>query len=313
MSARSIDLFLDMMAAERGAARNTLDAYRRDLEDAAHRLGTQGVGLEDARTPDVEQLLAGLASDGLSPATAARRLSALKRYYRFLLKEGLRADDPAKTLSGPKKPRPLPKVLSEAEVEALFETADRVEGADGLRLRALLELLYAGGLRVSELVTLPLDAFARSERCLVVKGKGGKERLVPLTNSAIRAVDDYKAVRSEHLPSRAAATHAAASRYLFPSRTAKEGHLTRERFAQLLKGLSVEAGLDPQTVSPHVMRHAFATHLLANGADLRSVQSLLGHADVSTTEIYTHVLEARLKALVHDAHPLAQDDTADKG
>lgn len=313
MSARSIDLFLDMMAAERGAARNTLDAYRRDLEDAAHRLGAQGVGLEGAQTPDVEQLLAGLASDGLSPATAARRLSALKRYYRFLLKEGLRADDPAKTLSGPKKPRPLPKVLSEAQVEALFETADRVEGAEGVRLRALLELLYAGGLRVSELVTLPLSAFARSERCLVVKGKGGKERLVPLTNSAIRAVDDYKAVRSEHLPSRAAASQAAASRYLFPSRTAKEGHLTRERFAQLLKGLSVEAGLDPQTVSPHVMRHAFATHLLANGADLRSVQSLLGHADVSTTEIYTHVLEARLKALVHDAHPLAHDDTADKG
>lgn len=313
MSARSIDLFLDMMAAERGAARNTLDAYRRDLEDAAHRLGAQGVGLEDAQTSDVEHLLAGLASDGLSPATAARRLSALKRYYRFLLKEGLRANDPAKTLSGPKKPRPLPKILSEDQVEALFETADRVEGAEGLRLRALLELLYAGGLRVSELVTLPLSAFARSERCLVVKGKGGKERLVPLTNSAIRAVDDYKAVRSEHLPSRAAASQAAASRYLFPSRTAKEGHLTRERFAQLLKGLSVEAGLDPQTVSPHVMRHAFATHLLANGADLRSVQSLLGHADVSTTEIYTHVLEARLKALVHDAHPLAHDDTADKG
>ena len=313
MSARSIDLFLDMMAAERGAARNTLDAYRRDLEDAARRLGAQGVGLEQAQTADVEHLLAGLASDGLSPATAARRLSALKRYYRFLLKEGLRADDPAKTLSGPKKPRPLPKVLSEREVEALFDAADQVDGAEGLRLRALLELLYAGGLRVSELVTLPLAAFARSEGCLVVTGKGSKERLVPLTGSAIRAVEAYKAVRSEHLPSRAAATHAVASRYLFPSRTAQGGHLTRERFAQLLKELTLQAGLDPQKVSPHVMRHAFATHLLANGADLRSVQSLLGHADVSTTEIYTHVLEARLKALVHDAHPLAQSDTADKG
>ena len=313
MSARSIELFLDMMAAERGAARNTLDAYRRDLEDAAQRLAAQGVDLEQAQTGDVEQLLSGLAADGLSPATAARRLSALKRYYRFLLKEGLRADDPAKTLSGPKKPRPLPKVLSESQVEALFDAADRGEGAEGFRLRALLELLYAGGLRVSELVTLPLSGFARSERCLVVTGKGNKERLVPLTNSAIQAVEDYKAVRSEHLPSRAAATHAAASRYLFPSRTAKGGHLTRERFAQLLKGLSLEAGLDPQQVSPHVMRHAFATHLLANGADLRSVQSLLGHADVSTTEIYTHVLEARLKALVHDAHPLAQADTVDKG
>ena len=313
MSARSIDLFLDMMAAERGAARNTLDAYRRDLEDAARRLGAQGVGLEDAQTADVEHLLAELASDGLSPATAARRLSALKRYYRFLLKEGLRADDPAKTLSGPKKPRPLPKVLSESQVEALFDAADKADGADGLRLRALLELLYAGGLRVSELVTLPLAAFARSERCLVVTGKGGKERLVPLTDSAIQAVDEYKAVRADHLPGRAASTHALASRFLFPSRTAREGHLTRERFAQLLKALTLDAGLDPQQVSPHVMRHAFATHLLANGADLRSVQSLLGHADVSTTEIYTHVLEARLKALVHDAHPLAHNETADKG
>ncbi|WP_440958986.1 site-specific tyrosine recombinase XerD [Oceanicaulis sp. LC35] len=313
MSARSIDLFLDMMAAERGAARNTLDAYRRDLEDAAQRLGAQGVGLEDAQTRHVERFLSDLAADGLSPATAARRLSALKRYYRFLLKEGLRADDPAKTLSGPKKPRPLPKVLSESQVEALFDAADRIEGADGFRLRALLELLYAGGLRVSELVTLPLAAFARSERCLVVTGKGDKERLVPLTDSAIAAVEAYKAVRGDHLPARSVATHALASRYLFPSRTAKEGHLTRERFAQMLKALTLEAGLDPQTVSPHVMRHAFATHLLANGADLRSVQSLLGHADVSTTEIYTHVLEARLKALVHDAHPLAHNDTADQG
>jgi len=313
VSAGSIDLFLDMMAAERGAARNTLDAYRRDLEDAAQRLGAQGVSLEEAQTADVEQLLAELAADGLSPATAARRLSALKRYYRFLLKERRRADDPAKTLSGPKKPRPLPKVLSEAQVEALFDAADRMDGADGFRLRALLELLYAGGLRVSELVTLPLAAFARSERCLVVTGKGGKERLVPLTDSAIQAVDEYKAVRTDHLPSRAAVTHAVASRYLFPSRSARDGHLTRERFAQLLKALSLEAGLDPQQVSPHVMRHAFATHLLANGADLRSVQSLLGHADVSTTEIYTHVLEARLKALVHDAHPLAHNETDDAG
>ncbi|WP_306017053.1 site-specific tyrosine recombinase XerD [Oceanicaulis sp. MMSF_3324] len=313
MSARSIDLFLDMMAAERGAARNTLDAYRRDLEDAAQRLGSQGVGLEEAQTAHVERFLSDLAADGLSPATAARRLSALKRYYRFLLKEGLRADDPAKTLTGPKKPRPLPKVLSEQQVEALFDAAERVEGADGARLRALLELLYAGGLRVSELVTLPLTAFARTERCLIVTGKGGKDRLVPLTDSALRAVDAYKAEREAHLPLRAAQSHARAARYLFPSRTAKDGHLTRERFAQLLKALTLEAGLDPQQVSPHVMRHAFATHLLANGADLRSVQSLLGHADVSTTEIYTHVLEARLKALVQDAHPLAHNDTAEKG
>ncbi|WP_286800796.1 site-specific tyrosine recombinase XerD [Oceanicaulis sp. UBA2681] len=313
MSARSIDLFLDMMAAERGAARNTLDAYRRDLEDAAARLGGRGVGLEQAQTRDVEALLADLAADGLSPATAARRLSALKRYYRFLLKEGLRGDDPAKTLSGPKKPRPLPKVLSEAQVEALFDAADRMEGAEGLRLRALLELLYAGGLRVSELVTLPLSGFARSERCLIVTGKGGKDRLIPLTDAALEAVDAYKAVRAEHLPQPKAPAYAIAARYLFPSRTAQGGHLTRERFAQRLKELTLAAGLDPQRVSPHVMRHAFATHLLANGADLRSVQTLLGHADVSTTEIYTHVLEARLKALVHDAHPLSHDETGSEG
>jgi integrase/recombinase XerD len=309
VSARSIDLFLDMMAAERGAARNTLDAYRRDLEDAARRLGGHGVGLEQAQTRDVEALLVDLAADGLSPATAARRLSALKRYYRFLLKEGLRADDPAKTLSGPKKSRPLPKVLSESEVEALFDAADRMEGAEGLRLRALLELLYAGGLRVSELVTLPLSGFARSERCLIVAGKGGKERLIPLTDAALDAVDAYKAARAEHLPAPKSPAYGKAARYLFPSRTARGGHLTRERFAQRLKDLTLAAGLDPQRVSPHVMRHAFATHLLANGADLRSVQTLLGHADVSTTEIYTHVLEARLKALVHDAHPLSHDET----
>ncbi|WP_375548336.1 site-specific tyrosine recombinase XerD [Oceanicaulis alexandrii] len=313
MSARSIDLFLDMMAAERGAARNTLDAYRRDLEDAAQRLGGHGVDLEKAQTGDVEALLSDLAADGLSPATAARRLSALKRYYRFLLKEGLRADDPAKTLSGPKKPRPLPKVLSESEVEALFDAADRMEGAEGLRLRALLELLYAGGLRVSELVTLPLSGFARSERCLIVTGKGGKDRLIPLTDAALDAVDAYKAVRAEHLPAPKAPAYGVAARYLFPSRTARGGHLTRERFAQRLKDLTLAAGLDPQRVSPHVMRHAFATHLLANGADLRSVQTLLGHADVSTTEIYTHVLEARLKALVHDAHPLSHDETGSEG
>jgi integrase/recombinase XerD len=309
VSARSIDLFLDMMAAERGAARNTLDAYRRDLEDAARRLGGHGVGLEQAQTRDVEALLVDLAADGLSPATAARRLSALKRYYRFLLKEGLRADDPAKTLSGPKKSRPLPKVLSESEVEALFDAADRMEGAEGLRLRALLELLYAGGLRVSELVTLPLSGFARSERCLIVTGKGGKERLIPLTDAALDAVEAYKTARAEHLPAPKAPAYGKAARYLFPSRTARGGHLTRERFAQRLKELTLAAGLDPQRVSPHVMRHAFATHLLANGADLRSVQTLLGHADVSTTEIYTHVLEARLKALVHDAHPLSHDET----
>lgn len=309
MSGQAIDLFLDMMAAERGAAKNTLDAYRRDLEDAHHRLGTRGVDLMSAQTPDLETYLSDLAAEGLSAATSARRLSALKRFYRFLLKDELRADDPAQGLTGPKKRRPLPKVLSEAEVDALFEAADQAEGAEGLRLRAMLELLYSAGLRVTELVTLPLSGFARAERCLTITGKGGRDRLAPLTDTALEAVAAYKAERETHLPGVAAPNRAVAERYLFPSATAKAGHLTRERFAQMLKDLAVEAGLAPVKLSPHVLRHAFATHLLARGADLRSVQTLLGHADVSTTEIYTHVLEARLKALVHDAHPLAQDGT----
>lgn len=307
MSGDAIALFLDMMAAERGAARNTLDAYARDLNDIAARLKAGGVALDAAATPDLEAMLASLAADGLSPATAARRLSAARRYYRFLLKEGRRGDDPAAGLKGPKKRRPLPKILSEAEVNRLFEAAEKLEGPNSARARALLELIYAAGLRVSELVGLPFAAFARAERCILVTGKGGRERLAPLTDAALSAVQAYKAERDAHLPAKAAPTRKTAERFLFPSRTAKQGHITRERFAQILTDLAVAAGLDPARVSPHVLRHAFATHLLANGADLRSVQTLLGHADVSTTEIYTHVLEDRLKALVHDAHPLAKN------
>lgn len=308
MSTGLIALFLDMMAAERGAAQNTLAAYRRDLEDAAERLAARGRSLDGARTEDLESLLVEWADDGLAASTAARRLSALKRFYRFLLKDGRRADDPCAPLSGPKKQRALPKVLGEAEVDALFEAAEAMDGAAGLRTRALLELLYAGGLRVSELVGLPLSAVARAEAVVVVRGKGGKERLVPLTEPAMDAVAAYTTVRAEHLPRKTAATRRRAEGFLFPSSSAAGGHITRERFAQILKDLAVAAGLDPRRVSPHVLRHAFATHLLAHGADLRSVQTLLGHADVSTTEIYTHVLEERLTALVRDAHPLNRRD-----
>jgi integrase/recombinase XerD len=303
-----IALFLDMMAAERGAAANTLSAYRRDLDDAAARLAARGRALEAARTQDIEALLADWAGEGLAASTSARRLSAMKRFYRFLLKDGRRADDPAAGLSGPRKARPLPKVLSIAEVDAVFDAAGRLNGASGVRARALMELLYAGGLRVSELVGLPLAAVSRAEACLVVRGKGGKERLVPMTEPALDAVAAYRAVRAEHLPGKAAASRRKAEGYLFPSTSAADGHITRERFAQILKELALDAGLDPARVSPHVLRHAFATHLLANGADLRSVQILLGHADVSTTQIYTHVLEERLTALVRDAHPLARRD-----
>lgn len=308
MSENTISLFLDMMAAERGAAVNTLSAYQRDLDDVSARLSASGVGLEQATTPDLEAVLASLAREGLAASTAARRLSAMKRYYRFLLKEGLRSDDPAVGLSGPKKQRVLPKILEQDEVDRLFDALDRMEGASGARMRALMELLYAGGLRVSELVSLPVSAFARAERCVMVTGKGGKDRLVPLTDAALDAVSQYRAVRDTHLPAQGATSFNRAKTFLFPSNTAGQGHLTRERFAQMLKALALQAGLDPDRVSPHVLRHAFATHLLANGADLRSVQLLLGHADVSTTQIYTHVLEARLTALVHDAHPLSQKE-----
>ena len=305
MSGASIHLFLDMMAAERGAARNTLDAYRRDLEDAVSRLAGRGKSLDEASTSYLEALLADMRNDGLSPATAARRLSALKRYFRFLLSEGVRGDDPCHALSGPKQGRSLPKVLSEDDVDRLFSACDGLEGAAGLRVRALMEILYAGGLRVTELVSLPLQAFATGERTIFVRGKGGKERIVPMTPSALEAVEAYKAVRTEHLP-KASERKSNAARFLFPSQSSKQGHLTRERFAQILRELSLAAGLDPSRVSPHVLRHAFATHLLSRGADLRSVQVLLGHADVSTTQIYTHVLDERLRQLVNSAHPLAK-------
>ena len=301
-----IDLFLDMMAAERGAARNTLDAYRRDLEDMSLRLSAHGTELIEADTRHLETCLAEMAREGLAASTSARRLSATRRFYRFLLSEGTRSDDPARAMSGPKQGRPLPKVLSEQDVEALFKAAEALDGSRGLRARALLEILYAGGLRVSELVSLPLSAIARSESAIYITGKGGKERLVPLTPPALEAITAYLTVREDHFPKARAAQLAKARRFLFPSSSAAEGHLTREQFARILKDLAIAAGLDPAKISPHVLRHAFATHLLANGADLRSVQALLGHADISTTQIYTHVLEERLRTLVETAHPLAR-------
>lgn len=301
-----IDLFLDMMAAERGAAKNTLDAYRRDLEDMSLRLSSHGTEMIEADTRHLEACLAEMAREGLAASTAARRLSATRRFYRFLLSEGTRSDDPARSMSGPKQGRPLPKVLSEKNVDALFEAADRLDGARGLRARALLEILYAGGLRVSELVSLPLNAIARSESAIYVTGKGGKERLVPLTPPALEAISAWLAVRDTQLPKARPSQKARAQRFLFPSSSAAEGHLTREQFARILKEIALAAGLDPKKISPHVLRHAFATHLLANGADLRSVQALLGHADISTTQIYTHVLEERLRTLVETAHPLAK-------
>lgn len=291
--------FLEMLAAERGAAANTRAAYERDLRDYEAFLAARGVDASGARDRDVSAYLSHLAEGGAKPSTAARRLSALRQFHHFLQAEGVRGDDPTTAIDAPKRGRPLPKILSEEEVDRLLAAAQAQAGEEGVRLSCLLELLYATGLRVSELVTLPLAAVRREEPFLMVKGKGGRERLTPLSEPARAALAAYREVRDAFLP------EGKESRYLFPSRS-KEGHLTRQRFGQMLKELALEAGLDPKKVSPHVLRHAFASHLLAHGADLRAVQKMLGHADISTTQIYTHVLDERLKRLVAEKHPLAR-------
>ena len=315
---RLIDLFLDMLAAEQGAGENTLSAYRRDLEDLSAFLKRAGQGFADASTQALRDYLADLDTRGFKSSSVARRLSSTRHLFRFLLNERIRADDPAAILSGPKRGRPLPKVLSIADVDRLLSRARELMQAPGqsaaqqvraARLHCLLEVLYATGLRVSELVSLPLSAARRDARMIVVRGKGDKERLVPLNDSARQAMADYLAaiasvqdVKGEQKP---AAKAPKPSKWLFPS-FGESGHLTRQHFARDLKDLAVAAGLPARVISPHVVRHAFASHLLHNGADLRIVQTLLGHTDISTTQIYTHVVEERLKSLVRDLHPLAE-------
>ncbi len=294
---RLLETFREMLSAERGAAANTLESYARDLGDCSRFLGGRDTDLARAGSEDLRAYVAALAAAGRSPRTAARRLSAIRQFYRFLFTEGLRGDDPANGLDAPRRGRSLPKLLSEAEVDLLLQAARQREGPEGVRLLALIELLYATGLRVSELVRLPLDAVARDPKILIVRGKGGRERMVPLSEPARAAVAAFLPVRENFVAGRAG------SRWLFASRGAS-GHLTRHRVGQLLKDLARDAGIDPFRVSPHVLRHAFASHLLDHGADLRSVQKMLGHADISTTQIYTHVLDERLKALVRDHHPL---------
>lgn len=302
---RYVEAFLEMLVAERGAARNTVESYHRDLDDFANYAARHGGKPETADAAMVRGYLAAQTAAGMSPRTTARRLSAFRQFFRFLLSEGVRDDDPSAAIDSPRQGRSLPKYLSEEEVERLLAAAKQRPGADGVRLNALMEILYATGLRVSELVGLPLSALSRDEGMLVVLGKGGKERIVPLTETAMEALDAYAIVRESYLPR---GRRAAASPWLFPSRS-REGHLTRVRFAQLLKQLAMDAGVEPGKVSPHVLRHSFASHLLAHGADLRSLQQMLGHADIGTTQIYTHVLDARLKALVERAHPLAKRRT----
>ena len=288
-----------MLLAERGARPNTLAAYLRDLTDFSGYLAGRGVDEAEAGAADLRAYMDSLAARGLAPRTAARRLSALRQYHKFLYAEGLCPDDPAAAIDSPRQGRRLPKVLSEAEVEALLAAARCHEGPEGSRLLAILELLYATGLRVSELVSLPLAAVRRDPRVIFVRGKGGRERMVPLGGPARAALADYLAQREAFRSGKGE------SPWLFPS-SASIGHLTRQRVAQLLKDLALEAGLAPSRVSPHVLRHAFATHLLDHGADLRALQQMLGHADISTTQIYTHVLNERLRALVQDRHPLAR-------
>jgi integrase/recombinase XerD len=311
--ARHVDAYLEMLAAERGAARNTLEAYRRDLQDYCAFLAGGG-GVLTASSQDIRDWLADLSNRGLSTSTAARRLSAVRQFHRFLYTDGVRGDDPGAVLEGPKRGRALPKILSIEEVDCLLSMAG--EGTDdekrplrdrlrAARMSALLELLYASGMRVSELVTLPRSVARGDRQVLSIQGKGGRERLVPLTKAALRATNTYLELLD------ALGAPAENVKYLFPA-LSEAGHVTRQAFARDLKEVAVRAGIDARRVSPHVLRHAFASHMLQNGADLRSIQQLLGHADVATTQIYTHVLDERVSAMVRDLHPLSDGDPSPK-
>ena len=293
-----IENFLDMMSAERGASINTIAAYRRDLLD----FSASG-DMRRAARDDVRKYLTTLSRSGIAASSQARKLSALRQFFGFLYAEGIRKDDPTSSIDAPKRQRPLPKILKREDVDALIDAARVEEGAEGLRLLCIVEMLYAAGLRVTELVGLPLAAVRDRSGFLLVKGKGKKERLAPLNPEARETIANYLAVREEFLPT--GLRRKSAEHFLFPSRSA-EGYLTRRRCHQMLKDLALKANIDPDKLSPHVLRHAFATHLVEGGADLRSVQTMLGHADIATTQIYTHVASDRLTAVMETAHPLSR-------
>jgi integrase/recombinase XerD len=305
-SALQVESFLEMMSAERGAATNTLQSYERDLEDARSFLNERSVRLTEATPDDLRAYLGHLARQGFAASSQARRLSALRQFFKFLYGEGLRGDDPTGILDAPKKGRSLPKTLSVEDVTRLIARAEAEAAEPGgnlllkRRMHLLVELLYATGMRVSELVSLPASVLAQTGRFLVVKGKGNKERMVPLSRAAVAALETYGEVLAAEI-----GDDPAAGAFLFPAQS-KEGYLPRQVFARDLKALAGRAGIRAATLSPHVLRHAFASHLLQNGADLRAVQELLGHQDISTTQIYTHVLEERLHQLVQTHHPLAK-------
>jgi integrase/recombinase XerD len=296
---KHLEAFLEMLTAERGAARLTVAAYRTDLADLSRFLAARRTALETADEAALHAYLAAAATAQLAPRSLARRLSAIRQFYKFLVVDAVRQDDPTVGLDTPRLGRPLPKLLSESEIEGLLAAARAWPGAEGVRLLCLIELLYATGMRISELLTLPVAAALRDPRFVLVRGKGGRERVVPLSEPGRKALADYLDCR-EHFLSEGRPSH-----WLFPSR-GEAGHLTRQRCGQLLKQLALKAALDPARLSPHVLRHAFASHLLDHNADLRSVQQMLGHADIATTQIYTHVLSDRLRRLVHTAHPLAR-------
>ena len=302
-----IESFIEMLSAERGAAENTLDSYFKDIDDFSQFTRSKNATLIDIDADHIRSYLAILTKRGYAASSQARKLSAIRQFFKFLYSEGIRGDDPSGPLQSPKQGRPLPKVLSEADVGQLLDFAEKDAAGQhdrplgklrAKRTYALLEVLYATGLRVSELVSLPVAATHKDKRFLIVRGKGNKERLVPLSQKA-------KSAMAEYLEARIKLGKQAESPWLFPS-SGESGHFTRQAFARDLKSLAACAGIAVKSISPHVLRHAFASHLLQNGADLRAVQQLLGHADISTTQIYTHVLEERLRKLVEEHHPLAK-------
>ena len=298
-----VDSFLNMLVAERGATANTVSAYLNDISHFKKYLIGNEIDskIEFCSKESIANYIKYLSKNGLNPRTATRRLSSLRQFFLFLQSENHRSDNPTNNVDGPRQIKSLPKLLSEEEVEQLFEQANQMVGPEGTRLVCLLEIVYAAGLRVSELISLPNTALSQDQNILLVRGKGGKERLVPLTISAINSINAYREVRHVFLKSNRE------SKFLFPSRS-KEGFLTRRRVGQLLKDLAIASNINPGKVSPHVLRHAFATHLLDHGADLRSLQKMLGHADISTTQIYTHVLSKRLMSVVSSHHPLIKKD-----
>ena len=305
-----INNYLEMLASEKGAAQNTISADDRDLIDIDLFMQSRNISIESAKTADIKAYVDGLTnktqtkgdrSNKTTPRTIARRISALRQFYKFIISEGVREDEPTSTIEAPKQKRTLPKILTEDEMNHVIKVAGEKGTPASKRLVCLLEMIYSTGLRVSELVSLPLTAYQEDSQFMIVQGKGDRERMVPLTSSAQKSLADYVANRKGFIGEADDGTQAA---WLFPSKTSIKGHLTRQRFAQMLKDLSKAAGMEMGKVSPHIIRHAFATHLLKNGADLRAVQKMLGHADIATTQIYTHMLDEEVNEKVQDKHPL---------